>query len=483
MTASKYLKCVPLLLITAAVVMFSTARVEADQCAAFSDRTQPDAAMKLIAPGASIAAYCEPCGDAAPMTQVVETVEVQGGDASWRLVINGAGVDLAYTYLKQKPDSDKFDNVAKLVGCETSDVSADVRIEPLAKKAETPETPGVAVGTVLSFPAGSTFSEASLGQTHGKDFLVTDEPNLKGTVSTTHTVTSTSDDYRIEKSYELEANGYYLIASGGGSVSRTKRYRIIRYFKESRQERFKLEAGATTEHPFALVGIDYGCSAYVIISENVSSDTARAGVSLMKMGAELKTAREEGSVEIRVILVGMVQRPKHKGEVIPYSLEDVNEYYKPAKELAPIRAHYRVMNEIPAADVVWQEPVREGVQYHFNLDIEVAARAADGTQYDLNDPAPGAPDLVINVDISGRKAQRFTCNKSNSISAHCSFVFSLEAAATMSVSVMDDDDWGKDDFVGTVDIQKLIGSTVEVGKPFSLTPRGQVTKATLTLTL
>lgn len=108
----------------------------ADQCAYVSKREASEAAAlvkKLLKKNQSILAYCELCDDATPIKIKVQSVGIQNvnypdnnGQPQYELLINGQGVDLAYTFV---PTSSKAAiNLSKAVDCTSDSVSAFIAI-------------------------------------------------------------------------------------------------------------------------------------------------------------------------------------------------------------------------------------------------------------------------------------------------------------------------------------------------------------------
>src|SRR3954471_18854348 len=82
------------------VMMLATHAAYADQCEAI-DADQAAWAKKLVVAGATIAPFCESCGDTAPGAPIkVSSVTTTKDHGALHLHINGKTVDLAYTYLQ-----------------------------------------------------------------------------------------------------------------------------------------------------------------------------------------------------------------------------------------------------------------------------------------------------------------------------------------------------------------------------------------------
>lgn len=98
----------------------------ADQCAVMS-RKQADAAKSVIAEAGQFAQFCGPCEDSESVVAKVSSVEVRAfaGSASlYELVVNGAGIDAAYTYVPTAEG--KWMNLANTIECPAEDVSATI---------------------------------------------------------------------------------------------------------------------------------------------------------------------------------------------------------------------------------------------------------------------------------------------------------------------------------------------------------------------
>jgi len=109
----------------------------ADQCA-WVTKDQGDRAAALLRAGpAAFLEYCEPCGDAPPTKASPKPIAIDAtgqraievrsvNDDAVEVFVNGSEVDLAYTFVRR--GTDEWRNVARLVGCEATDVSDVVRI-------------------------------------------------------------------------------------------------------------------------------------------------------------------------------------------------------------------------------------------------------------------------------------------------------------------------------------------------------------------
>jgi hypothetical protein len=119
-------------------LLASAAPARADQCAR-NPGSIADQAAALVKPGATVVEYCEPCGDLAPgKPYTVQNVVVRNGE----LIVNGAGIDLAYLFLQTRPD--ELVNVGVRTGCGASNVSEAIRNgKPTGPTARTSNQPSV----------------------------------------------------------------------------------------------------------------------------------------------------------------------------------------------------------------------------------------------------------------------------------------------------------------------------------------------------
>lgn len=100
-----------------AVSMTVTSIAMADQCAGVT-KSQAEKALKAVLETSELQTLCEPCGETEPKTVVVKSVGIRKATSGgyWELIVNNAGVDLAYTYANSL-------NLAKFAGCAASGVS------------------------------------------------------------------------------------------------------------------------------------------------------------------------------------------------------------------------------------------------------------------------------------------------------------------------------------------------------------------------
>jgi hypothetical protein len=115
----------------------------ADQCA-WVEPAVAEKAAALIRESRAVVEWCQPCGESRPAEPAnVSSVEVRPTEerAYREVYVNGKAVDLAYLYVQSGTDT--FRNVSKVVGCESSGVSSELRLNangqatPLTGKAKT----------------------------------------------------------------------------------------------------------------------------------------------------------------------------------------------------------------------------------------------------------------------------------------------------------------------------------------------------------
>lgn len=95
----------------------------ADQCALISVE-QAGKALDFLKPGGAIVEFCEPCGDKdfySKPEQTITDVQARQEQEYWSVRVNGTGLDLAYTFVRNTEGS--YLNVSKLANCPSDDVS------------------------------------------------------------------------------------------------------------------------------------------------------------------------------------------------------------------------------------------------------------------------------------------------------------------------------------------------------------------------
>ena len=109
--------------VLAVIIGILTAPVWGDQCELISPE-QAGQALAFLKPGATIVEFCEPCGDKdfySKPQQVINAIQAVAEQEYWAVKVNGKGVDLAYTFVRNTEGS--FLNVSKLANCSSDDVS------------------------------------------------------------------------------------------------------------------------------------------------------------------------------------------------------------------------------------------------------------------------------------------------------------------------------------------------------------------------
>ena len=119
-----------LLLVVGVLLGGSTAR--ADQCQWLDDRAVAARALRELENHPEIITLCEPCGEVAPGDpRRAEQIFVRPvDDHASEVMIDGVGVDLAYTYVRTSEQ--QYRNLAALAGCATDGVSPSLRVDPAA---------------------------------------------------------------------------------------------------------------------------------------------------------------------------------------------------------------------------------------------------------------------------------------------------------------------------------------------------------------
>lgn len=117
------------LLLTAALALVSV-EAKADQCA-YIQPEEAQRATKLLSEGQRVVDFCEPCGDAEPSEpRKIQRAEHRDVDYEGyhQVYLDDGPVDLAYVFAETAPG--RFENLAKLTGCEAHGVSPVLELEP-----------------------------------------------------------------------------------------------------------------------------------------------------------------------------------------------------------------------------------------------------------------------------------------------------------------------------------------------------------------
>jgi hypothetical protein len=127
-----------------ALLLSTAGLARADQCQVVTAE-QAKAALQLLAKGAKVVEYCEPCGDERPgKPQRVETVELEtfspvADPASAQspsppqktVKVNGKEEDLAYLFIQKAAGDSHYLNVSFLAKCPAQGVSHEVDLRKL----------------------------------------------------------------------------------------------------------------------------------------------------------------------------------------------------------------------------------------------------------------------------------------------------------------------------------------------------------------
>ena len=93
----------------------------ADQCI-IVERDQADRAVAALQSAERVQSFCAPCRETAPrsLPRGPVTLKAYGNGGLVAVVLNGAEIDLAYTYVDGR-------NLAQLAGCPTEDVDSELK--------------------------------------------------------------------------------------------------------------------------------------------------------------------------------------------------------------------------------------------------------------------------------------------------------------------------------------------------------------------
>ena len=111
-----------------ALAVFGGHTARADQCMALKSQEQATQAVAHLPAGSEWVSFCEPCGDAPPVLRNVGSSSssfTSGSKAKyWTVSVDGNEIDLAYVFVRDGNAAGGFTNLASLVGCSTTSVSA-----------------------------------------------------------------------------------------------------------------------------------------------------------------------------------------------------------------------------------------------------------------------------------------------------------------------------------------------------------------------
>jgi hypothetical protein len=105
-------------MILASLVLLMGSAAMADQCA-YVTKAQARQAAKILASAERIQSLCEPCGETDAQTVQFADVKVRktGYENTYEVVLNGQGIDLAYTYADGT-------NLGLILNCKAQGVSS-----------------------------------------------------------------------------------------------------------------------------------------------------------------------------------------------------------------------------------------------------------------------------------------------------------------------------------------------------------------------
>jgi hypothetical protein len=100
----------------------NTSGALADQCA-YVTKAQAIAAFQNLSIGQTIYEFCELCGDRTSRPVVIQSLNLKNTDSPgyWQILVNGKGIDLAYTYVDYKDSGRRRINLALTANCPAVD--------------------------------------------------------------------------------------------------------------------------------------------------------------------------------------------------------------------------------------------------------------------------------------------------------------------------------------------------------------------------
>jgi hypothetical protein len=106
----------------------------ADQCS-YITKAQAVAAFERLSIGKTIYEFCELCGDKNPKPVVINSLAISNTKTPgyWQVMVNGKGIDLAYTYIdygSNKSDGRRV-NLALVANCLATDFTPILPSAPL----------------------------------------------------------------------------------------------------------------------------------------------------------------------------------------------------------------------------------------------------------------------------------------------------------------------------------------------------------------
>ena len=197
------------LISTILLFSFLSESASADQCAWITLK-QANKALQLLKQGQVIRHFCEPCGEKTwTEEKIVSVASKPEDDKNLSIQVNGKGIDLAYIFIETSPG--RWENLASLTGCPTTDVSKILKSAP-STRASTAATDGL-VGTwnVTIKVLSSSCSQVKEGRAQSFQWLI----NIDGNKLSINVLGETSF-----KKFEGQFDGSTIkVKSEGGSQS------------------------------------------------------------------------------------------------------------------------------------------------------------------------------------------------------------------------------------------------------------------------
>jgi hypothetical protein len=100
----------------------NTSGALADQCS-FVTKAQAIAAFQNLSIGQTIYEFCELCGDRTARPVVIQSLNLKNTNSPgyWQILVNGKGIDLAYTYIDYQDSGRRRINLALTANCPAAD--------------------------------------------------------------------------------------------------------------------------------------------------------------------------------------------------------------------------------------------------------------------------------------------------------------------------------------------------------------------------
>jgi hypothetical protein len=99
-------------------ILIAAPAAYADQCA-YVTKPQAIAAFNNLNVGQTIYSFCELCGDRSPQPAVIRSLSIANTPSAnyWEVLVNGRGIDLAYTYIDYQNEAQQKINLALVANC------------------------------------------------------------------------------------------------------------------------------------------------------------------------------------------------------------------------------------------------------------------------------------------------------------------------------------------------------------------------------